>query len=143
MPLGQEVMTDYRTAGLSLKCHPVSLLRGDLSKRGMITAAELADEDRSPHGRWVKIAGVVLIRQRPGTASGVVFVTMEDETGVANLILWPQTYDAFRPAARHAVLLQCDGYVQRQGQVVHVLARKLLDLSHLLQGYEQRSRDFH
>ena len=143
MPLGQEVMTDYRTAGLSLKSHPVALLRADLAKRGMITAAELADEVRSPHGRRVSVAGVVLIRQRPGTASGVVFVTMEDETGVANLILWPQTYDQFRPAARHAVLLQCDGYVQRQGQVVHVLARKLFDLSHLLKGYEQRSRDFH
>ena len=143
MPLGQEVMTDYRTAGLSLKCHPVSLLRADLNKRGMITAAELADEDRSPHGRWVKIAGVVLIRQRPGTASGVVFVTMEDETGVANLILWPQTYDQYRVAARHSVLLQCDGYVQRQGKVVHVLARRLYDLSHLLEGYEMRSRDFH
>ena len=136
-------MTDYRTSGLSLKSHPVALLRGDLSKRGMVTAAELADEVRSPHGRRVSVAGVVLVRQRPGTASGVVFVTMEDETGVANLILWPQTYDAFRPTARHAVLLQCDGYVQRQGQVVHVLARRLFDLSHLLKGYEQRSRDFH
>jgi error-prone DNA polymerase len=80
----------------------------------------------------------VLIRQRPGTASGVVFVTMEDETGVANLILWPQTFDQYRVAARHAVLLQCDGYVQRQGQVVHVLARRLYDLRHLLEGYEMR-----
>jgi error-prone DNA polymerase len=143
MPLGQEVMTDYSTSGLSLKRHPVSLLREDLSKRKIITAAELADESRSPHGKWVKVAGMVLIRQRPGTASGVVFVTMEDETGVANLILWPQTYDQYRPAARHAGLLQCDGYVQRQGQVVHVLARRLYDLSHLLEGYHLRSRDFH
>jgi error-prone DNA polymerase len=143
MPLGQEVLTDYSTSGLSLKRHPVALLRDDLAKRQIITAAELADEVKSPHGRWVKVAGMVLIRQRPGTASGVVFVTMEDETGVANLILWPQTYDRFRPAARHAGLLQCDGYVQRQGQVVHVLARRLDDLSYLLEGYEVRSRDFH
>jgi error-prone DNA polymerase len=143
MPLGQEVLTDYSTSGLSLKRHPVALLREELSKRKIITAAELADEGRSPHGKWVKVAGLVLIRQRPGTASGVVFVTMEDETGVANLILWPQTYDRFRPAARHAGLLQCDGYVQRQGQVVHVLARRLEDLSDLLKGYELRSRDFH
>jgi error-prone DNA polymerase len=143
MPLGQEVLTDYSTSGLSLKRHPVALLREELSKRKIITAAELADEGRSPHGKWVKVAGLVLIRQRPGTASGVVFVTMEDETGVVNLILWPQTYDRFRPAARHAGLLQCDGYVQRQGQVVHVLARRLEDLSDLLKGYELRSRDFH
>ena len=136
-------MTDYSTSGLSLKRHPVALVRKELSERKIITAAELADEDRSPHGRWVKVAGLVLIRQRPGTASGVVFVTMEDETGVANLILWPQTYDRYRVAARHSVVLQCDGYVQRQGKVVHVLARRLYDLSHLLEGYEMRSRDFH
>jgi error-prone DNA polymerase len=143
MPLGQEVLTDYSTSGLSLKRHPVSLLREELNQKNIITAAELADEDRSPHGRWVKVAGLVLIRQRPGTASGVVFVTMEDETGVANLILWPQTYDQYRLAARHAGLLQCDGYVQRQGKVVHVLARRLFDLSDMLKGYEMRSRDFH
>jgi len=143
MPLGQEVLTDYSTSGLSLKRHPVALLREELNQRKIVTAAELADEGRSPHGKWVKVAGLVLIRQRPGTASGVVFVTMEDETGVVNLILWPQTYDRFRPAARHAGLLQCDGYVQRQGQVVHVLARRLEDLSDLLKGYELRSRDFH
>jgi error-prone DNA polymerase len=132
MPLGQEVLTDYSTSGLSLKRHPVALLREELNQRKIITAAELADEGKSPHGKWVKVAGLVLIRQRPGTASGVV-----------NLILWPQTYDRFRPAARHAGLLQCDGYVQRQGQVVHVLARRLEDLSDLLKGYELRSRDFH
>ena len=143
MPLGQEVLTDYSTSGLSLKRHPVSLLREELNQKNIITAAELADEDRSPHGRWVKVAGLVLIRQRPGTASGVVFVTMEDETGVANLILWPQTYDQYHLAARHAGLLQCDGYVQRQGKVVHVLARRLFDLSDMLKGYEMRSRDFH
>ena len=143
MPLGQEVMTDYSTAGLSLKRHPVAIVREELSRQKLITAAELMDENRSPHGRWVKVAGLVLIRQRPGTASGVVFVTLEDETGVANLILWPQTYDQYRLAARHAGLLQCDGYVQRQGQVVHVLAKRLFDRSDLLEGYQLRSRDFH
>jgi error-prone DNA polymerase len=143
MPLGQEVMTDYATAGLSLKRHPVAIVREELSKQRLITAAELMDEKRSPHGRWVKVAGLVLIRQRPGTASGVVFVTLEDETGVANLILWPQTYEQYHAASRHATLLQCDGYVQRQGQVVHVLAKRLFDRSDLLEGYQLRSRDFH
>ena len=112
-------------------------------KQRVITAAQLMDNERCPHGRWVKVAGLVLIRQRPGTASGVVFVTLEDETGVSNLILWPQTYEQFHAAARHATLLQCDGYVQRQGQVVHVLAKRLHDRSDLLSGYDLRSRDFH
>jgi error-prone DNA polymerase len=140
MPAGQEVMTDYATAGLSLKQHPVSLLRDELRKRKIITAAELATTD---HNRWVKVAGLVLIRQRPGTASGVVFETLEDETGIVNLIIQPKIFDQYRPAARHARLLQADGYVQRQGQVIHVLAKRLFDLGDLMQGYELRSRDFH
>ena len=140
MPLGQEVMTDYATAGLSLKRHPVALVRAELSRQQVVTAAEVLN---TPNGKWVRVAGLVLIRQRPGTASGVVFETLEDETGVTNLILWPRIYDRFRPAARHALLLRADGQVQRQGQVVHVLAKRLHDLSHLLSGYDQRSRDFH
>lgn len=97
MPLGQEVLTDYATHGLSLKAHPVSLVRGELDRRNIITAAELQDESRSPHGRWVKVAGLVLVRQRPGTASGVVFETIEDETGIANLILWSDIYEHTAP----------------------------------------------
>src|SRR5205807_685100 len=84
----------------------------------LIPAAELKN---LPPGRWVKVAGLVLIRQRPGTAAGIVFVTLEDETGVANLILRPEIYDRHRPAARHAMLLQADGYLERQGQVIHVM----------------------
>jgi error-prone DNA polymerase len=143
MPLAQEVMTDYATQSLSLKQHPVSFLREELNRRKIIPAAELQDAERSPHGRWVRVAGLVLLRQRPGTASGVVFETIEDETGTANLILWSHIYDRYRPAARHAALLQAEGYVQSEGQVVHVLAKRLIDLSHLLHGYEVRSRDFH
>jgi error-prone DNA polymerase len=140
MPAGQEVMTDYATAGLSLKQHPVSLVRDELRKRKIITAAELAKVE---HNRWVKVAGLVLIRQRPGTASGVVFETSEDETGVINLIVHPAIYDRYRPAARHAGLLQADGYVQRLGQIVHVLPKRLIDLSQLLNGFQHASRDFH
>ena len=106
MPLGQEVMADYATAGLSLKCHPVSLIRPQLTARGTITAADLRDgRDR----RWVSVAGLVLVRQRPGTAAGIVFMTIEDETGVANLIVRPTVYDRFKPAARHAMLLGAEG----------------------------------
>ena len=140
MPIGQEVMTDYSTAGLSLKRHPVALVRRELARQRVVTAAEAVS---APQGKWVRVAGLVLIRQRPGTASGVVFETLEDETGIVNLIVWPKIYDKFRPAARHAALLQAEGYVQRQGQVVHVLARRLHDLSHMLKGLESRSRDFH
>jgi error-prone DNA polymerase len=143
MPLNQEVMTDYATQGLSLKAHPVSLIREELDRRNILKAGELQDAARSPHGRWVKVAGLVLLRQRPGTASGVVFETIEDETGTANLILWSTIYERYRPAARHANLLLAEGYVQREGQVVHVLAKRLFDLSHLMQGVPTRSRDFH
>ena len=140
MPLGQEVMTDYSTTRLSLKKHPVALVRDELTKEKIISSAQL---DEITHGKWVRVAGLVLIRQRPGTASGIVFETLEDETGIVNLIVKPDIYDRYRPAARHAGLLRADGYVQRSGQVVHVLAKRLFDLSHLLKGYELRSRDFH
>ena len=140
MPLGQEVMTDYATSGLSLKEHPLKLVRPALDKHRILTAAQI---QQTPHGRWVKVAGLVLIRQRPGTASGIVFVTLEDETGVVNLIVRPDVFERFRPAARHAGLLQCDGYVERQGQVIHVMAKRLIDRSELIRGLEISSRNFH
>lgn len=139
MPLGQEVMTDYATGGLSLKRHPVALVREQLRQRRVITAAELMRLERG----WVRVAGLVLIRQRPGTASGIVFETLEDETGVVNLIVRPDIYEKYRPAARHAGLLECHGCVERQGKVVHVMAKRLFDLSGLLAGYQVSSRDFH
>jgi error-prone DNA polymerase len=140
MPLGQEVMTDYATTTLSIKKHPLELVRDHLNALRITTAAQIA---AAPDGRWVKVAGLVLIRQRPGTASGVVFETLEDETGVVNLIIRPDIFERYRPAARHAGLLQADGYVQRQGQVVLIMAKRLFDLSHLLSGYQFASRDFH
>jgi error-prone DNA polymerase len=118
-------------------------VRQTLDSMGLITAADLSDETRMPHGKWVRVAGLVLIRQRPGTASGIVFETIEDETGVANLIVRPHLYERYRAAARYAALLRADGLVERQGKVVHVMARKLIDLSHLLPGYLHESRDFH
>ncbi len=140
MPLGQEVMTDYWTAGLSLKCHPVSLVRETLSEKGIMTAQQLR---QAPHGKWARVAGLVLIRQRPGTASGIVFETLEDETGIVNLIIRPNIFDKFRPAARHAALLHAEGYIERQGDVQHVMVWRMYDLSHLIRGLELRSRDFH
>ena len=140
MPLPQEVKIDYETVGLSLKKHPVSFAREILSSQRILSSAQI---NETTNGRWVKVAGLVLIRQRPGTASGIVFITLEDETGIVNLIVRPNIYDKFRPAARHAALLQCDGYLERQGQVVHIMAKRLFDRSELIRGYEISSRDFH
>ncbi len=139
MPLGQEVMTDYCTMGHSLKAHPLTLVREELTQRKIVTAKRMYELDEG----WVKVAGMVLIRQRPGTASGIVFETLEDETGIVNLIVKPDIYERFRPAARYAGLLQADGYLQREGKVVHVIAKRMFDLSHLLAGYQFSSRDFH
>jgi error-prone DNA polymerase len=139
MPLGQEVMTDYATAGLSLKTHPVALVRPRLDQLRIVTSTRLNDLNRG----WVKVAGLVLIRQRPGTASGIVFETLEDETGIVNLIIRPDIYEKYRPAARHASLVQADGYVERQGKVIHIMVKRLFDLSHLLHGLTHSSRDFH
>ena len=140
MPMMQEVITDYQTAGLSLKQHPLALIRDMLKSMKIISASMLST---LPSGRWVKVAGLVLIRQRPGTASGIVFETLEDETGVVNLIIRPHVYDRYRYAARHATLVQADGYIERQGQVIHVMAMRLRDLSVHLRGCETKSRDFH
>jgi error-prone DNA polymerase len=140
MPEGQEVRTDYSTTGLSLKRHPVALVRDKLSQMKILTTAAMRE---LPAGRWVRVAGLVLIRQRPATASGIVFQTLEDETGIANLIVRPNIYDLYRAAARHAALVRADGYVERQGQVVHVMVKRLYDLSHLVAGYDLLCRDFH
>jgi DNA polymerase III alpha subunit len=90
----------------------------------------------------VKVVGIVLIRQRPGTAKGIVFETIEDETGIVNLIIRPNIYDRFAEAARHAQLLQAEGWIERQGQVQHIMAMKLYDQSPALAGHDLRSRDF-
>ena len=140
MPLAQEVMTDYRKTGLSLKQHPLALVRDQLLAMKIVRAIDLQP---LPQGRWVKVAGLVLIRQRPGTAGGILFETLEDETGIVNLIVRPEVYARYRAVARHAALLAADGYIERQGQVMHVLVKRLHDLSGLIRGYELNSRDFH
>jgi error-prone DNA polymerase len=140
MPMSQEVTTDYRTAGLSLKRHPVALIRPELNQMRITPAAELSN---LPHGTWVKVAGLVLVRQRPGTASGIVFETLEDETGVANLIIRPAVFDRYRLAARHSTLVQADGYVERADKVIHVMTVRMKDLSQMIVSDGVKSRDFH
>jgi error-prone DNA polymerase len=135
----EEVVADYRTIGLSLRDHPVKFLRPQLDQLRVVAAARLAS---LPHGRRVRVAGLVLLRQRPSTASGVTFVTLEDETGMANLIVYPDVWERYRRAARTATILQADGMLQRQGQTIHVLVSRLHDLSPTLSGVAAHSRDF-
>ncbi len=137
---GQDIVADYRTLSLTLRRHPLALLRGQLSRRRLVTAADVA---QAPHGRIVRTAGLVIGRQRPDTVSGVVFVTLEDETGATNVIVWRDLGDRQRRELLGAKLLAVFGKVEREGQVVHVLAGRLADLSPLLGDLPARSRDFH
>ncbi|MSO76935.1 MAG: error-prone DNA polymerase [Alphaproteobacteria bacterium] len=129
--LGEEVARDYRTTGLSLKRHPLVFLRAWLARQGVTPHARLADV--AP-GRRVKVAGLVLVRQRPGSANGVIFTTLEDETGIANLIVWPAVFERLRRPLLQARLLLAEGPLQREGIVIHVVVERLADLSRRLDG---------
>jgi error-prone DNA polymerase len=137
---GEDIVADYRRLGLTLRRHPLALLRRHLRERRLATADEI---QRAPHGRHVRTAGIVIGRQRPDTASGVVFVTIEDETGATNVIVWRDLGDRQRRELLGARLLAVYGNVEREGEVVHVQAGRLVDLSPLLGRLEIRSRDFH
>ena len=136
MPLGEHVVEDYATLGLTIKCHPLAFLRAELKQEGLVMAADLAT---LPVDRRVSIAGLVLIRQRPGSANGVVFVTLEDETGIANLIVWPATLERFRRAALGATLLYCRGRLQREESVIHIVAEDLKDWTRRLNTLRDRT----
>jgi DNA polymerase III alpha subunit len=129
MRLGEHVVDDYRSLSLSLKAHPVAFLRGDLKTLSVVEAGRLP-EIRS--GQRISVAGLVLVRQRPGTAQGVIFATLEDETGVANVIIWPKIFERHRPIVLGARLLLVRGRLQSEQGVIHVVAERLQDLSPLL-----------
>ena len=135
---GGEVVEDYRSTGLSLRSHPVAFLRATLQAQGMATCADLA---HLRDGRRVAVPGVVLVRQKPGSAKGVMFITVEDETGVANLVLWPDRYARQRRLVLSAGMIACHGRVQREGEVIHVVADRLEDLSDLLRSLAGRDGD--
>jgi error-prone DNA polymerase len=126
MTAGHEVIEDYGHIGLTLRRHPVSFLREELKADRILTCAEA---NTHPDRRRIKVAGLVLVRQRPGTAKGVTFITIEDETGVANLVVWADLYERQRRVVLTANMLAVEGRVQREGLVVHVVADKLLDLT--------------
>ncbi len=126
MPEGGEVVEDYGHVGLTLRRHPVSFLREDLARRRVLTCAEaMGSRDR----RWVEVAGLVLVRQRPGSAKGVMFITIEDETGVANLVVWTKVFEAHRRIVLGAGMMGVRGRIQREGEVVHLIVHSLADLS--------------
>ena len=139
MTAGRQVVEDYRSTGLSLRRHPVSFLRPDLTARRIVRCADLAT---IRDGRRVEVAGIILVRQRPGSARGVLFVTIEDETGHANLILWPSVFEAQRRLVLSASMMACRGKLQREGEVIHVIAEHLTDLSGLLRGVGERDEAF-
>ncbi len=126
MPLGEHVVADYQTLRLSLKAHPMSFLRAALRAEGIIDAAELRN---IKDGARVAIAGVVLVRQRPGSAKGVVFMTLEDEMGVANSVVWPNMLERFRKVVMGARLILVKGVVQRHEDIIHIVAQYLEDRS--------------
>ena len=132
---GAEVVEDYRATGLSLRAHPLAFLRDELTAQKMSTCAALND---IKDGRWVNIAGLVLLRQKPGSAKGVMFITLEDETGVANLVVWPNLFEKHRRVVLGSSMLGVRGQVQKEGDVIHVVAQRLDDLSSLLAGVGQR-----
>lgn len=157
MNLPQEVAEDYRTTSLSLKAHPIGFFRETLRSHGAITAREL---NQTPDRRMVTVGGLVLVRQRPGTAKGVTFLTLEDETGVANIVVWKDAFEANRRLVMTSSFLVIQGQVQSESNVVHLVARRFIDLSHRLSEMKEedgpaprihnrvtgrlvRSRDFH
>ena len=131
MTAGREVVEDYGHLGLSLRSHPVAFLRANLSRRRIVTCRQ-AMEERD--GRWLEAAGIVLVRQRPGSAKGVMFITLEDETGIANLVVWPKVFEANRRTVLSARMMAVRGRIQREGDVVHLVAQKITDLTADLAG---------
>ena len=139
MTAGGEVVEDYVHLGLTLRAHPLSFLRGELCNRKIVTCAEAAE---AKDNKWLGTAGIVLVRQRPGSAKGVMFITIEDETGVANLVIWPSLYEKQRRIILSSGMIAVHGRVQREGEVVHLVAHRLTDLSTELAGLGEREQNF-
>ena len=144
MPLSEHVLNDYQALRLSLKAHPLSFLRAPLNagvrkRRRVKTCAEL---QLMRDGQWVEVAGLVLIRQRPGSAKGVVFMTIEDETGVANVVIWSKTLEKFRKQVMGARLILVSGRVQRHEDIIHVVSVALRDKSDLLWQLTEEAQEF-
>ena len=139
MTAGSEVVEDYGHVGLTLRNHPVSFLRGDLRRQRIVTCAEAM---QARDGCWLETAGLVLVRQMPGSAKGVMFITIEDETGIANLVIWPKLYERQRRVILSAGMMAVHGRIQREGEVVHLVAHRVSDLSNALASVGSRDATF-
>jgi error-prone DNA polymerase len=137
---GENLVADYASLGFTLGRHPLALLRDRLRRMRLATAEEIRS---LPHGRLARACGIVTGRQRPDTAAGVVFVTLEDETGYVNVVVWRDLGERQRRELLGARLMTVHGVIEREGEVVHLVARKLVDHSALLGRLVARSRDFH
>lgn len=140
MPISQHVIEDYRALSVSLKQHPVSFLRDELDRKQITGTAEF---DKIDAGKRITVSGIVLVRQRPGSASGTVFVTLEDEHGIANLIIWPHVFEKHRGVVMGSKMMACRGRLQREGkkphEVVHIVAEELHDYSSLLEQLQEKT----
>jgi len=139
MPAGEHVIHDYRTLTLSLKAHPVSFMRQDFARMGITCNRDLA---KAPAGKRVTVAGVVLVRQRPGSANGVIFMTIEDETGVSNIIVWERTFRKYRPEVMGSRLVKVRGRLQSESGVIHVVAEYIEDMTPMLGLLRKEARRF-
>jgi len=139
MGQGEHVVQDYATVGLSLKAHPVSFVRDQLDMLRIRSCHAINNE--ATDGQLVKVAGLVLVRQRPGTAGGVCFITIEDETGYSNLVVFEKLFETYRKEILHSRLLMVEGRLQREGQVVHVIVSKCFDFTKMLGKLLQREAD--
>jgi error-prone DNA polymerase len=128
--LGEHVVQDYASLSLSLKAHPVAFFRDALRRQGILTSAQHWDERLKD--KYVRVAGLVLVRQQPGTAKGVIFLTLEDETGIVNVVVWPKVFARNRRTVMTAQFLEVQGRIQREGLVIHVVAGRLIDRTHEL-----------
>jgi error-prone DNA polymerase len=133
---GREVVEDYRSLQLSLRAHPLTFVREELARRGVVRCADLAS---IRDGRHVEVAGLILVRQKPGSAKGVLFMTIEDETGVAQGILWPDRFEAQRRTVMSAAMIGMRGRVQKEGDVIHVICDRIVDYADLLAEVGHRS----
>jgi error-prone DNA polymerase len=140
MMLNEHVVSDYQTTGLSLKAHPMSLIRSALGEAEILTAKAA---NAQKQGRRVRVAGLVLVRQRPSTALGIIFMTIEDETGVVNLVVKPKVYERYRAAAQGATALVVQGKIEREGEVVHVMVESMASVTNRPAELRVASRDFH
>ena len=139
MTIEERLVTDHRVTGMTIGKHPMAYRRGELDQLGVYSAAALP---ALPHGRIVRVAGTVIVRQRPGTAKGVTFLSLEDETGITNVVVMPDLFDEYRRAILTHAWVMVEGRMQNAENVIHILASRIVPLGNPLE-IGTHSHDFH